>query len=143
LPRIEFTVETDVPPERVMAAVCDFTEKRPDIWQNISRRFYKVHDQGDGWCECTEGSDVAGGIWARERYEWSGNSIRGTVVESNVFRDGTWDLRADPRPGGGSSVTVVSARRAKGKGFLFAPVMLIRGRKMLAGHLRTTLDRVS
>jgi hypothetical protein len=48
LQRIEFTVETDVPPERVMAAACDFTEKRPDIWENISRRFYKVHDQATG-----------------------------------------------------------------------------------------------
>jgi hypothetical protein len=123
-----------------MAAACDFSERRPDLWPNISRRFYKVHERGDGWCECTEGSDAAGGIWARERYEWSGNSIRGTVVESNIFKEGTWELRADPRPEGGTSVTVISDRRPKGKGLVFAPVMMVRGRKILAGHLRTTLD---
>ena len=138
--RIEFSVETAVAPERVLPAARDFSERRPDLWPGISRRFYKVHEQGDGWCECTEGSDVAGGIWARERYEWSGNSFRGTVLESNVFRDGTWDLRADPRPAGGSTVTVINDRRPKGKGLLFAPVMIVRGRKILADNLRKTLD---
>jgi hypothetical protein len=132
-------VETSLPPERVLAAASDFSERRPDVWPNISRRFYKVHEQGEGWCECTEGSDTAGGIWARERYEWSGNTIRGTVIESNIFKSGTWELRADPKPGGGSTVTVINDRRPKGKGLVFAPVMLIRGRKMLAEQLRTTL----
>jgi hypothetical protein len=138
--RIQFSVETDVPPERVLDAARDFSERRPDLWPGISRRFYKVHEMGDGWSECTEGSDIAGGIWARERYEWSGNSIRGTVLESNVFRNGTWELQADPRPAGGSTVTVINDRRPKGKGLLFAPVMMFRGRKILADNLRKTLE---
>ena len=140
MPRIQFTVESDVPPERVMAAATDFSDRRPDIWPNISRRFYEVHDQGENWCECTEGSDVAGGIWARERYEWSGDSIRGTVLDSNIFKSGTWELRVAPGGKGGSSVTVVNDRKPKGKGFMFAPMMMLRGDKLLAGHLRKTLE---
>jgi hypothetical protein len=140
LPRIEFTVESDLPPERVLAAATDFSERRPDIWPNISRRYYKVHDQGEGWCECTEGSDVAGGIWARERYEWSGNHIRGTVVESNIFKSGTWDLRADSNGKGGSLITVVNDRVPKGKQFLVVPIMAVMGKKILARHLQKTLD---
>jgi Polyketide cyclase / dehydrase and lipid transport len=139
VPRIEFTVETDVPPERVMAAATDFSERRPDIWPNVSRRFYKVHESGPNWCECTEGSDVAGGIWARERYEWTESSIRGTVLESNVFKGGTWELRAEPAGRGGSRVTVVNNRSPKGKGLMFAPIMRLRGSTILAGHLRKTL----
>jgi hypothetical protein len=142
MPRIEFTVESALPPERVLAAAADFSERRPDVWPNISRKYYKVHDQGDGWCECTEGSDTAGGIWARERYEWSGNSVTGTVLESNIFKSGTWTLRAEPRPDGGSTITVVNDRRPKGKGRVFAPVMLVSGKKMLAGHLKRTLELV-
>jgi len=142
MPRIEFSVETDLPPERVMAAATDFSDRRPDLWPNVSRRFYEVHDQGEGWCECTEGSDLAGGIWARERYEWTPNSIRATVVDSNIFKDGTWELRVDPAGAGGSRVTVVNARTPKGKGLLFAPMMMLTGKKMLAGHLRKTLDLV-
>jgi Polyketide cyclase / dehydrase and lipid transport len=138
--KIEFTVDSDLPPDRVLAAATDFTERRPDLWPGISRRFYKVHEQGAGWCECTEGSDVAGGIWARERYEWSGNAIRGTVIDSNVFKGGTWELRAEPGESGGSRITVVNDRVPKGKGLLFAPIMLLRGKKILAGNMRKTLD---
>jgi len=138
--KIEFTVDSNLPPERVMAAATDFTERRPDIWPGISRRYYEVHEQGDDWCECTEGSDTAGGIWARERYEWSDAAIRGTVVDSNVFKSGTWDLRVEPNGSGGSRVTVVNDRVPKGKGLMFAPVMRVMGAKILAGHLRKTLD---
>jgi hypothetical protein len=55
------------------------------------------------------------------------------------LQSGTWELRADPKPGGGSTVTVINDRRPKGKGLVFAPVMMIRGRKMLADQLRRTL----
>ncbi len=143
MPRIEFRVESDLTPERVMAAATDFTEHRPDLWPNLSRRFYKVHDEGEGWCECTEGSDVAGGIWARERYEWADTSIRGTVVDSNVFRRGTWELRAEPDGRGGSRITVVNDRVPKGRGLMFAPMMMVAGRKLLSGHLRKTLALIA
>lgn len=142
MPRIEFTVATALPPERILAAATDFTERRPEIWPNISRKYYEVHDKGDDWCECTEGSDVAGGIWARERYEWSGNTIRGTVIDSNIFKSGIWELHAEPAPNGGSLVTVVNDRQPKGKGLLFAPMMMLNGKRLLEGHLRKTLDLI-
>ena len=47
MPRIEFTVASELPPERIMAAATDFSDRRPDLWPNISRRFYKVHDKGE------------------------------------------------------------------------------------------------
>jgi hypothetical protein len=88
VPRIAYSVDTDLAPERVLAAITDFSDRRPDLWPNISRKFWKLHDSGENWAECTEGSDVAGGIWARERYEWTANRVVGTVRESNVFASG-------------------------------------------------------
>ena len=137
--RIEFNLTSALPPERILAAATDFSEARPDLWPAISRRYYKVHDQGEGWCDCTEGSDVAGGIWAREHYEWSGNTVTATVRESNIFKGGTWQLRVDPAPDGGCTITVVNDRRPKGKGLLFAPVMLVNGKKILARNLQETI----
>ncbi len=141
MPRIEYSVDTDLAPERVMAAITDFSGRRPDLWPNISRTFWKLHDRGDNWAECTEGSDVAGGIWARERYEWTADRIVGTVQSSNVFASGTWTMTVEPRPHG-SHITVVSDRRPKGKGLLFAPMMLLNGKRMLTGHLLKTLEIV-
>ena len=90
MPRIEFTVDSNVPPDRVLAAAADFSERRPDLWPNISRRRYTVHERGDTWAQVTEGSDVMGGIWARERYDWSTpGTVRATVVDSNVFAGGS------------------------------------------------------
>ena len=139
MPRIEYSVGSDLAPERVMAAITDFSDRRPDLWPNISRKFWQLHDRGENWAECTEGSDVAGGIWARERYEWTADRVVGTVQDSNVFASGTWTLTVEQRPDGGSHITVVSDRRPKGKGLLFAPMMMLNGKRMLTGHLLKTL----
>jgi hypothetical protein len=141
MPHIEFSVDTDVPPEKVTAAATDFTDRRPDIWPNISRRYWQVHELGEGFCECTEGSDIMGGIWARERYEWSANRIVGTVLDSNVFSSGTWTLTVEPL-GTGSRVHVVNDREPKGKGRVSAFLMRFAGKRILTDSLRKTLDLI-
>jgi hypothetical protein len=140
MPRIELTMESSVPPERVLAAAADFSDRRPELWPNVSRRYYEVHEQGDGWAVATEGSDVMGGIWARERYDWSTPGVvRATVLDSNVFASGTWELRAEPNGEGGCRIRVVNDRRPKGKGRIAAVMMSLVGKKVLASHLQKTL----
>jgi len=140
MPRIEFNTDTGLPPDRVLAAAANFTDRRPDLWPNVSRRYYKVHELGDGWAVATEGSDFMGGIWARERYEWSTPGVvRATVLDSNVFASGTWELRAEPNGQGGSRIHIVNDRKAKGKGRIAAVMMSLIGKKMLTGHLKKTL----
>jgi Polyketide cyclase / dehydrase and lipid transport len=141
VPRVEIQVDSDVPAERVLAAATDFSDRRPEYWPNISRRYYSVHGQGAGWAECTEGGEAIGGIWARERYEWSGNRVVGTMLDSNVFASGTWTLTSEPRDGG-SRTTVVFDRRFKGKGYIFLPMVLLAGRRMFTAHLEKTLDAI-
>ena len=141
--RIAFTVESTLPPERVLAAATDFSERRPDLWSNSSRKYFEVHELGDDWAEVTEGTDRGGGFWERMRYDWSTPGlVRATVLDSNVFTAGTWELRAEPAPGGGSRVSVVNDRATKGKGKLFAVMMTLVGKRFFTRSLRRTLAAV-
>jgi hypothetical protein len=94
-------------------------------------------NRGPNWAEATEGS---ASVWARERYDWSGNRVVGTTRHSNVFQaGGTWTLIAEPRNGAGSHIRVILDRRWKGKGWLFYPMVAVFGRQMLKRNLEKTL----
>ena len=94
--------------------------------------------RGPNWAEATEGSPS---VWARERYEWSGNQVVGTTQESNVFRaGGTWTLTVKPRGGAGSHIRVNFDRRWMGKGWLFSPAVALFGRQMFTRNLQKTLS---
>lgn len=140
---VRFALETSVPPERILGAAIDFSERRPALWPNISRRFYRAGEVGETWAEVTEGSDIMGGIWARERYDWSTpGTVRATVQESNVFRaGGTWEIRVRPTDRGGSRIELARDRRGKGlKGKLMEAMFAVAGRKVLTSGLQQTLD---
>jgi hypothetical protein len=136
---VEFEVESPLPPDAVLSNLVDFGERRPELWPAIDPTVYRVHEIGDRWAEVTEGSDVFGGIWARERYDWSTPGVvRATIQESNVWHPGgTWTLRAEPGKDGGSRLTVVRDRRAKtAKARVLEALMRVAGARMLASELR-------
>jgi len=137
--RIEFVVESPLSPEDVLENLVDFGERRPELWPAIDPAVYQVHSVGEHWAEVTEGTDVLGGIWARERYDWSRPGVvTATIQDSNLWRPGgTWKLDAESRPGGGSRLTVTRDRRAKSiKARLLEGVLRIVGSRMLASELR-------
>lgn len=137
--RVEFQVESPLSPQEVLANLVDFGGRRPQLWPAIDPAVYLVHEVGEGWAEVTEGSDVFGGIWARERYDWSTPGVvRATIQDSNFWHPGgTWTLRADPGPNGGSRLTVVRDRRAKNaKARLLEGLLRVAGARMLASELR-------
>ena len=143
--KIRFDLESTVAPVTILAAVTNFTARRPDLWPNIDRAVYQLHDSGEGWAEVTEGSAIMGGIWARERYEWSTpGRVRATVQESNVFRPGgVWELAATALDGGGSQVSVLNHRRAKGlKGHLLGAMLTLVGARVMPAATRRTLDLI-
>lgn len=141
--RVHFTLETAIPAERVLAAAADFSERRLELWPNISHRFYRVHEVGNTWAEVTEGSDIMGGVWARERYDWSTPAtVRGTVQESNVFQPGgTWEIRVQPTESGGSRIQLNRDRRGRGlKGRVIETMLALAGRRVLSNDLQRTLE---
>ncbi|HUF01678.1 MAG TPA: SRPBCC family protein [Gaiellaceae bacterium] len=137
--RIEFEVDSPLSPETVLASLVDFGARRAELWPAIDPQVYEVHDLGDGWADVTEGSNVFGGIWAREHYDWSQpRVVEATIQESNFWHPGgTWRLRAEPTPGGGTRLTVTRDRRAKNARARVLEAMLrIAGSRMLATELR-------
>lgn len=137
--RIEFQIESPLDPEAVLASLVDFGTHRPELWPAIDPKVYEVHDLGDSWADVTEGSDVFGGIWARECYDWSQPGlVEATIQDSNFWHaGGTWRLQAEPAPGGGSRLTVTRDRRAKNaRARVLEGMLRIAGARMLAAELR-------
>lgn len=90
--------ETTVPPERVLAAVCDFSDRRARVFPAVSERHMTVHAVADMSAEVTEGTRVGPFvIWERCIYDWSKpGRVTATVVDSNVygFPGSRWEITA-------------------------------------------------
>jgi len=142
---IRYAADGAISPARFIAALTDFSERRPELWPNLDTKYYRLHEVGDTWAEVTEGTDVLGGIWARERYDWSkpGHVVL-QLIESAHFRPGTTiDYRVTSGPNGGCHVEVVSQRIATSlPGRLIGVVLTVIGSARLARDLRTTLERL-
>lgn len=119
---IHFTETTTSTPEQFVAALTDFGPGRAEIFANSHDDYLKVHDQGPGYADVTEGS---GGVWERLHYDWSDlNHVVLTTTDSN-----TW--------GGASGHTYTFTRRADGATVI--DVVIVREGKNLKGHLLATL----
>jgi hypothetical protein len=142
---IHFRLETSMAPGAVLAALTDFGPRRSQIWPNIDDQHFKLHDQGPGWAEVTEGSSVAGGVWEREKYTW--NAAAGTVevetLDSNTWGPGSrWDYRLTPGASGGTQVDVTVERHGKGwKGKLIEVGLVVAGARMLGSQMKQALER--
>jgi hypothetical protein len=89
--RVELRMHTSLAPERLMGAMLDFTERRPDLWPGLAGKFFEVYEVGDTFAVVKEGT--AGPpftVWARERYDWSTPwRVSWTVEESNFCTPGS------------------------------------------------------
>jgi hypothetical protein len=144
--RIHYEADGDVSAERFVAALTDFSSRRPEIWPNLSPAYFKLYERGDTWADVQEGSDVLGGVWARERYDWSQpGRVTLTLVESPSFRPGTIiDYCVSDRPGGGCHVSVDFQRIATSlNGRIVGVAVQLLGRRRFAADLRETLARLA
>jgi hypothetical protein len=141
--RLEWDMTSSAPPAAIIAALTDFTDRRPDIWPGLARDQYKVYEVGDTWAEIREGS--AKSVWARERYDWSrpGN-VTWTVKESSFSTPGD-SVSADVSPGesGGSRIHVRWRRRGTSLGgkLVIALLVVTRG-SLIKRSLRQGLARI-
>jgi hypothetical protein len=139
---VHFSVESDLPKQAVMRALVDFGDRRPDRYPNIDRSHYRVHGQGPGWADVTEGNVLA---WERSRYEWSEQDghVAVKTLESDSWGPGSgWDYALGDRPSGGSRIDVTVTRVPKTpRGWLIALGLPLLGRRILQRDLENVLRR--
>jgi hypothetical protein len=117
MPTIHLTETTTATPEQFVAAVTDFGPGRSEIFGNSADNYLKVHDQGPGHADVTEGSF---GVWERLHYDWSDpNRVVLTTTDSNVW-------------GGRSGHTYTLTRNADGTTEI--DVVVVREPKNLKGR---------
>ena len=61
MPKVEMDIDTTLPPERVLGALLDFSERRPEIWPGIEPSLYEVYSVGATEADIKEGSKMPGG----------------------------------------------------------------------------------
>ena len=136
--------ETFVAPERVLEAARDFSERRADLWPDVHLAHLEVHEIGETSADVTEGNPwPIGYVWERLHYDWAeSGSVRGVVVDSNIFKPGsTWEIYAMAADGM-TRVEIKAVRHLKGvKGRLLAPFFpLGLAKRTVADHLRHFLS---
>ncbi len=144
--KIHYEADGAVSAERFIAALTDFSERRPLLWPNLDAKYFRLHELGETWADVTEGTDQLGGVWAREHYDWSEPGlVRLRLVEAADFRPGTHiDYRVTARPDGGCHVAVDFQRIATSlRGRIVGVAVQSMGSRRFAADLRTTLDRLA
>jgi hypothetical protein len=141
MPRIEFDLSTDVAPDRFIGALTDFSPARAEVWPNVDAQHLKVHDVGPDWADVTEGSSFAGGVWERNRYDWSTpGTVRIETTESNTWRPGSfWLYQVEP----GRIQVTVDRRPATLRGRVVAFLLVIAGRRALKSATEQVLRKLA
>jgi hypothetical protein len=143
--QIHFHLETRLAPAAVLEVLTDFGPRRAKIWPNIDDQHFRVHDQGPGWADVTEGSSVAGGVWEREKYIWDAGAghVAAETIDSNTWGPGSrWDYKLTPTAQGGTDIEVTLERHGKGlKGRLIELGLAAAGTRMLRSQLEQALAR--
>lgn len=142
---IHFHLETKLAPGVVMAILTDFGPRRTTIWPNIDDQHFRVHGQGAGWADVTEGSSIAGGVWEREKYTWdtATGHITAETIDSNTWGPGSrWDYTLTPAAQGGTEINATIKRHGKGwKGRLIELGLRLAGASMLRSQMEQALAR--
>jgi hypothetical protein len=132
-------------PDQVVAAMTDFSERRPAIWsETCDPAVYRVHAVGPDWAEATEGLP---GSWSRERYDWSTpgvvtlTQLAGNIVETM----GSIRYTISPAAHGGSQIVCDRERHFRGdiSSRVRGTLMKSLGGPILRRQFRTGLDRWS
>ena len=109
---IHFKQTTSATPEQFIAGLTDFGPGRSKLFPNSADGYLKVHDEGPGYADVTEGS---GGIWERLCYDWSdpGHVVL-TTTDSNMWGGSSGHSYTLTRqPNGRTTVDYVVVREGK------------------------------
>ena len=129
-------------PEQFVAGLTDFGPGRSKLFGNSADAYLKVHDQGPGQADVTEGS---GGIWERLHYDWSDpNRVVLTTTDSNVWGGHSGHTYTFKRqPNGTTDVDVVVVREGKNvKGRVLGVLVGTIGKRVLRKAFGNTVKAI-
>lgn len=147
---IRVVADTTVPPDRVLYAARDFSERRADIFPAVSIPKLDVHAEGETSADVTEGTRAGiGDNWERCDYDWSQpGSVRAVVNESNVYEvpGSSWEIKVTPTDGG-SRVEMIWIRefQRNARGRIFGTAFRVLGNRIFNKYGRdilTNLERL-
>ena len=142
MPKTQFTVHTSLSQSDVLQLLTDFGPERPDIWPNIDKAHFTVHELGATTADVTEGNAMG---WERSHYTW--DAAAGTVnvdtVESNLWGPGSgWRYELEP-VAAGTDVHVTLTRVGNSlKGKFVGVFIPIAGASALGKQLKSVLRKV-
>ena len=144
--KIHYEADGPITADEFISALTDFGPRRPELWPNLDAKYYKLHELGDTSADVTEGSEFLGGVWARERYDWSEPGVvRLRLREAIDFKPGTEIVyRVTSRADGGCHVAVDFQRIAASlPGRVVGALVQLAGARQFRKDLGVTLDRLS
>ncbi|HEY3209432.1 MAG TPA: SRPBCC family protein [Actinomycetota bacterium] len=145
MPKVEMDIETTLPPERVIGALVDFSDRRPETWPGIEPSLYEVYSVDEKEAEIKEGSKMPGAtIWAKEHYDWSTpGTVTWTVRESNFCAPGSYVSATVTPKNGGSGIHVVWERTPTSFiGRVTAALIKLTNGKPVAASIKKALDKL-
>ena len=147
---IRVVADTTLPPDRVLYAARDFSERRAEVFPAVSVPKLEVHAEAESSADVTEATRAGiGDNWERCDYDWSRpDSVRATVKESNVYRvpGSSWEIKATPTDSG-SRVEMIWIRefRRNARGRIFGTAFRLLGNRIFNKYGRdivTNLERL-
>ena len=145
---IRVVSETTVPPERVLKAAYDFSERRAQLFPAVELEHFKVHEIDGDSADVTEGTNTGpfGTNWERCRYDSSQSGVvSAPVTDSNVYEPAasSWEIRATPR-GDGSEVEMVWERQFNGsaRGIIFGTLFRTVGKPIFRRYAREVIENL-
>lgn len=144
---IRVVADTTLPPDRVLFAAHDFSERRAEIFPAVSVPKLEVHARGETSADVTEGTRAGfGDNWERCDYDWSSpGSVKATVKESNVYAvpGSSWELKAT-RSDTGSRVEMIWIRefRRNARGRIFGTAFRLIGNRIFNKYGRDVIENL-
>jgi len=144
---IRVVCQTTVPPDRVLYAARDFTERRAEIFPAVSVPKLEVHAESGTTADVTESTRAGiGDNWERCDYDWSSpDSVTATVTESNVYAvpGSSWVITATASDDG-SRVEMIWIRefRRNARGRIFGTAFRLIGNRIFNKYGRDILENL-
>ena len=144
---IRVVADTSVPPDRVLFAAHDFSERRAEIFPAVSDPKLTVHKQDDTSADVSEGTFAGlGDNWERCEYDWSQPGlVTASVRDSNVYAvpGSSWEIKATANETG-SRVEMTWARefRRGPRGRIFGTAFRLLGNRIFDKYGRDVLENL-